>query len=91
MPHLNELAQKYKDDLVIIGMCAQRGAETMAETAKEWGITYPVAKDVEDKTRITYGGDSFPDYFIIDREGRVVVADCKNGEVDRVLAMLLDD
>ena len=83
--------EKYKDrGLVVIGLCAERGAEKMAASVEEWGIAYPVAKDVEDKTRLSYHQDSFPDYYIIDREGRVVVADCKNGSVDQVLEMLLN-
>jgi len=40
---------------------------------KEWGITYPVASDVDGKLfKKTYKGTTFPTLFILNREGKVV-------------------
>jgi cytochrome c biogenesis protein CcmG/thiol:disulfide interchange protein DsbE len=46
IPHTNALAKKYANQgVVIIGVCAMRGAEKMAATVKAKGIEYPVAAD----------------------------------------------
>lgn len=84
--------KKYADQgLVIIGVCATNGAEKMAETVKEWGIEYPVARDVDGATVAAYHADSFPDYYLIDRAGRLRITDCKNGSIDEAIELLLSE
>lgn len=40
---------------------------------KEWGITYPVANDVDGKLfKETYSGTTYPTFFILNRKGKVV-------------------
>jgi hypothetical protein len=62
----------------------------MAETAKARGIAYPICVDAKGLTNAEYVVDSYPDYYIIDREGRLRGADIGNGSleatVDRLLA-----
>lgn len=92
IPKNNELAEKWKDKgVVFIGVCHPQGAEKMAETAEKHGIRYPIVADPGGAMIADYKVDSFPDYYIIDREGRLVVADCQNGKVadavERLLAM----
>jgi len=90
IPHTNELQEKYKDDgLVIIGVCAKRGHETMAQTVKDKGIKYPVVADTDGKTVKAYAVDGFPDYYFIDRAGNLRVADARNGSIEDVIKMLL--
>ena len=90
IPHTNELAEKYKDKgLVIIGVCHSKGAEKMADTAKEKGIQYLIAADQDGKTVAAYKANSFPDYYFIDRSGNLRIADCKNGAVDQAIEALL--
>jgi thiol-disulfide isomerase/thioredoxin len=90
VPHTNELLAKYQDQgLVIIGVCHQRGAEKMKQTAEQHKIAYPVVADAEGKTVAAYRVNSFPDYYIIDRAGKLRIADCKNGAVEDVIKMLL--
>jgi thiol-disulfide isomerase/thioredoxin len=90
VPHTNELAEKYADDgLVIIGVCATRGAEIMAQTVEELGIKYPVAADVDGATVSAYAANGFPDYYFIDRSGRLRIADCANNQVDKAIELLL--
>ena len=89
VPHTNEMAEKYGDDVVIIGVCNQRGSEEMVETAEERGIKYPLAIDVDGNTVKSYRVNGYPDYFLIDRTGKLRVADCKNASVEEAIEALL--
>ncbi len=90
IPHTNDLYARYKDQgMEIIGVCHSRGAEKMAQTAKDKDITYPIVADVEGKTVDAYRVDGFPDYYIIDRAGTLRVADCANGSVEAAIKLLL--
>ncbi|MFO0830124.1 MAG: TlpA disulfide reductase family protein [Phycisphaerales bacterium] len=89
IPHNNELAAKYKDKLVIIGLCHPRGGEKMAATVKDKGIAYPVCRLADDAAIKTYKVNGFPDYFLIDKKGKLRVVDCANQKVDAAIEMLL--
>jgi thiol-disulfide isomerase/thioredoxin len=92
IPHTNELQARFKDKgLVIIGVCNSRGAEKMQQVAKDKGIEYLVAADVDGKSCEAYHVKSFPDYYIIDRAGNLRIADCKNGAVDAAVEALLEE
>jgi thiol-disulfide isomerase/thioredoxin len=92
IPHTNELAEKYKDKgLVIIGVCHPEGVEKMADTAKEKGIKYPIAADKAGKTIAAYKVNGYPDYYLIDRAGKLRIADCKNGSVDEAVEALISE
>lgn len=92
IPHTNELQAKYKDKgLVIIGVCNSKGAEKMADTAKEKGIQYLIAADKSEATTKAYKVNSFPDYYFIDRTGTLRIADCKNGSVDEAIEALINE
>lgn len=90
VPHTNELANKHKDEgLVVIGVCASRGAEKMKETAESLGIRYPIAADIDNATINAFKVDSFPDYYLIDRRGVLRYADLNAGVVDDAVKKLL--
>jgi thiol-disulfide isomerase/thioredoxin len=90
IPHNNDLYERYKGDgLVLIGVCHSRGADKMAETAGDKGIKYPVAADRDGQTVAAYAVDSFPDYYFIDRAGRLRILDCKNANVEEAIKLLL--
>ena len=90
IPHTNELMDKYKDQgLVIIGVCHTEGAEKMAQVVKDKGIKYPVAADNAMKTNKAYFVSGYPDYYFIDRAGKLRIADCKNGKVEDAIKFLL--
>ena len=92
IPHTNELMKKYADkDVVFIGVCAPKGSEKMAEIVKARGIEYPVAIDDNGATGRAYLNDSFPDYYIIDRKGRLRWGDVANAEVEKAIEILLKD
>ena len=88
IPHTNELMEKYsKKGVVIIGVCAQRGAEKIKATVKDRGIQYPVA--VDQGTNAAYKANSYPDYYIIDRKGILRWADIVNRDVEKAIKHLL--
>ncbi len=92
MPHLNELFKKYdRKDLVILGIHTTNGAEKMADYVKSSGILYPVAADREKRTVGAFRVDSFPDYYVIDRAGKLRFADLANAELDRAIATLVKE
>lgn len=92
IPHTNELAKKYADKgVVIIGVCAMRGAEKMAATVKSKGIAYPVAADETGATVEAYKVNSFPDYYVIDRKGNLRWADMANKDVEKAIELLLKE
>ena len=90
VPHHNELAKKYASKgLVFIGICDRKGSEKMAQVAKERHIEYPIAVDLNDLSAETYKCDSTPDFYLIDREGRLRWADIETEDVDRAIELLL--
>jgi thiol-disulfide isomerase/thioredoxin len=85
----NRIHEKYPDDVVIIGLCHPGGSEKMLKVMEEKGIKYPIAIDTGSKTIKSYNVDGYPDYYFIDRDGTLVLADCKTEEVEAVLEKLL--
>ncbi len=66
-----------------------KGGDKMPGFVEEHGISYPVAWDSTGATAATYQVDGYPDYHVIDRSGRVRVADLANGDLERVVEALL--
>jgi cytochrome c biogenesis protein CcmG/thiol:disulfide interchange protein DsbE len=90
VPHTNELQAKFKDKgLVVIAVCNSRGAETMAKVVADRKIEYLTAADVDGKTVEAYRVGSFPDYYLVDRAGKLRIADCRNDAVDAAVEALL--
>ena len=89
IPKTNKLMEKYGDKVVFIGICHPRGSEKMAAVAKKHDIKFPIAIDPGEKTDVSYKVNGYPDYFIIDQTGKLVVADCANDEVEAVVDKLL--
>ncbi len=90
IPKINRLQKRYADDgLVIIGVCHTKGAENMNSVVKERGIKYPVCADRYGITTSAYKVDSFPDYYLIDRQGKLRIADCKNDDLEEAIKILL--
>jgi len=90
VPHLLELAQKHKDQgLVVIGVHTTNSAAKMPAFVAEQKITYPVCADVDNATTTAFAVDSYPDYYLIDRAGKLRVADLQNAALDRAIEALL--
>lgn len=75
--------------MVLIGVHSSKGEAEMQSAIKDWGITWPVAFDPDGKLMKAFACDSFPDYCVIDRSGKIRVIDMANSELERVLPLLI--
>ena len=92
IPKLNKIQDKYAEDgLVIIGVCDTRGAENMTSVVKGRGIKYPVCADRYGITTSAYKVDGYPDYHLIDRQGKLRIADCKTDNLEEAIKILLSE
>jgi thiol-disulfide isomerase/thioredoxin len=92
MPHLKELYEKHKSEgLVVIGIHTANRGDEMAKYVEETSLPWPVAVDAENKTVAAYHVDSYPDYYVIDRAGKLRMADLANKELDRAVESLLKE
>lgn len=90
MPHLNQLHAQYKDDgLVLIGVHTKKSGGSAAAFVEAKGIQYPVCVDSSGTTVRSFRANSFPDYFVIDRNGVLRYADLSNTHVDAVVKKLI--
>lgn len=90
MPHLKELIAKHAEQgLVVLGVHTTGSGDKMAAFVDEQKITWPVAVDVDGATVQAFAVDSFPDYYLVDRAGKLRVADLANAAVDDAVAKLL--
>ncbi len=90
MPHAIELQKRLKDQgLVLIGVHTKGSGEKMAAYAKQAKIDFPIAVDTDGKTIAAYKVDSYPDYYLIDKFGRLRVADLANSDLERAVKVLL--
>ncbi|MGY8672231.1 MAG: TlpA family protein disulfide reductase [Verrucomicrobiia bacterium] len=90
IPKLNALQNKYASKgVVIVGVCATDGSERIAEVVKSRGITYPVAIDSDGITNQRYKANSSPDYYIIDRDGKLRWGDFANRHLEKAIQILL--
>ncbi|MCZ6837521.1 MAG: TlpA disulfide reductase family protein [Planctomycetota bacterium] len=92
VPKMNELYAQHKDEgLVIIGLCHPRGIDRMGTIVEESGITYPVCQDLDGKTRASYLVNGFPDYYLIDRSGKLRYADLANKTLEAAVELLMNE
>lgn len=88
--HNNAIAKKYKGQGVeLIGICHPQGSENMVRVAQRFGIQYPIAIDSVGQTIASYQVNEYPDYYLIDRQGRLRLADCRNGSIEDAIKALL--
>lgn len=84
--------KRYEDQgLVLIGIHSTMGGEKMADFVEKEEIPWAVAIDRENKTKKAYAQDSYPDYYLIDRAGKLRFADLANNELDRAVDLLLKE
>jgi thiol-disulfide isomerase/thioredoxin len=90
IPKNNEIARKFADrGVVLVGVCHPEGGDKMLDVAKSKGIGYPICLDPRGEMIASYVVDSYPDYYLIDREGRLRGADVGNGSLEKAIEALL--
>jgi len=90
VPEINALLDRFgSQGLVVIGVCASRGGERIEQATKDFGIRYPVCADIDNGTVDAYKVDGFPDYYLIDRAGRLRGADVSTASLVQAIELLL--
>lgn len=90
MVRINKLYQEHKDDgLVVIGVCDSNAAKRMPEVAEKLKLEYPLAIDRDGQTAEAFEVDNLPDLYMVDRAGKVRIADLRDSALDEAIAMLL--
>jgi len=72
IPGFVKLQEKYKDDLVIIGVSLdQGGPKAVVPFAKDYAINYPVVYGNGETVKAYGGVNGIPTTFVIDRKGNI--------------------
>lgn len=87
---LNRLQQTYGEQgLAVIGVCATHEGYALPDIAEQFEIEFPVCVDVENRSNRAYGPNSFPDLYVVDRQGHLRIADMKNDNLEMAIKALL--
>jgi cytochrome c biogenesis protein CcmG, thiol:disulfide interchange protein DsbE len=72
-PSLNEFAKTLKDSgVVVLGVSVDRNEQAYRNFVKRFDVSFPIARDPEEKISYRYGTYKLPESYIIDRSGKVV-------------------
>ncbi len=75
MPTLVKYFKAHADDgFILIGIEAGDPANSVADFVDEFGITFPVLLDPNNRSLVAFHNDSLPSSYVIDRNGTVVLA-----------------
>lgn len=97
LPDLAKLEEKYKDELVVIGVHtakfdAERDTANIRKKVREYGIKHPVVNDADQAIWQRFGVESWPTLVLIDATGRYFGALPGEGhyaEFDRAIGKLV--
>lgn len=90
IPRNNTLYERYREQgLTWLAVCTTQSAGDFDRAVRDLGITYPVCLDDSNFSDMRFAVDSYPDYYIIDRQGTIVAADCENERVEDIIKLLL--
>ena len=65
------------------------GGDKAEGFAKKASLTYPMAVDVKDKTVTAYDIAGYPTVVVVDRKGKIRVADIAKSDLERAVKTLL--
>ena len=87
LPDLHRLQEKYRDELVVIGIHSakftnERQSENIRRIIVRYGIEHPVANDADFKIWRAYGARAWPTLVLIDPAGYVVAAASGEGKTE---------
>lgn len=76
MPEVNELRDKYQDDLNVVAVHmpltgADSDMDKIRDAAEKYGLTQPVFVDSEYKLTDAFENELAPAYYVFDREGQL--------------------
>ena len=77
--------------MVLIGIHSDPDAAKMKSAVKELKMSWAIALDADSRYMKALKCDSYPDYVLIDRKGKVRFVDLANGELDKAVELLLKE
>src|SRR4029450_13477199 len=75
VPLLKALHEKYRNDLVILGISVDVSLERLDRVVKEQQMTWPIladGKEFDGPIPTAYHIQGTPDLFVLDRQGRIL-------------------
>ncbi len=81
--------RQYPDDVVLIRVCTDDGSKKIKEVVDTHKIFYPMAVDTGNIWKEYFLVDGYPDYYIINRDGRIWAADVRSTAVRQAVKFLL--
>ncbi len=87
---VNRLAERYGDEgLVVVGVHADEAYEDGVKTAERRRVTFPIARDTGGAMRSALKVDQDPDFYLIDRSGRLRYADVETASIEKAVSELI--
>ena len=84
------LADRYGDDgLVMVGVHADEAYDEGVAIAEKRRVSFPIARDAGGALRRALKVDQDPDFYVIDRAGRLRFADVETASIERAVSSLL--
>lgn len=91
IPENNEIFKKHNEKLNVIGICTSKNSADFETVVISKGIIYPVGVDTSGAISEYFRIKLFPTYFLIDPQGKLIVADIKADHLHDVLDVVLKD
>lgn len=93
-PWLNELAKKYPDDLVVVGVNVDTTRADADRFLKKYPASFPLVFDPQGKLAAEYKLEGMPSSVLVDRKGKVAhrqvgFREEKRGEYEKTLLDLI--
>jgi peroxiredoxin len=87
---VNRLAERYGEEgLVVVGVHTDEAYEDGVKTAERRRVSFPIARDAGNAIRAALKVDQDPDFYIIDRSGRLRYADVETASVEKAVSELI--
>lgn len=89
---VNRLIKKYGDrGLVVVGVHGDEGWNDAERVAKQRHAAFATARDAGGAFRAAMHVDQDPDFYVLDRSGRIRYADIETSSLDRAVSGLIDE
>ncbi|HHN78820.1 MAG TPA: TlpA family protein disulfide reductase, partial [Phycisphaerales bacterium] len=89
---VNRLIKKYGDrGLVVVGVHGDEGWNDAERVAEQRHAAFPTARDAGGAFRAALHVDQDPDFYVLDRAGRIRYADIETSSLERAVSTLIEE
>ena len=75
MPTLSKYFKEHRDQgFILVGIEAGDPTRDVEKFVKDYGLTFPILLDPNNKSLIAFHNDNLPSSYVIDRNGNVILA-----------------